>query len=104
MHEYHLDFCQAAQSESFEFKKLDPKDLEEYIYYLFKRDFELQVKNGRMRKIEENCYGLTFRGVIVSVPMQALYFLYNNLFKFYRPKQTALIERMKKKLAKIRQE
>lgn len=104
LHDYHLSFCQAAQSESFTLKKFKPEGLEDYIYNIFKRDYEFQVKKGRMKKVDESVYAWTIRGVILAVPIQAIYFLHSYLFRLYRPKQTTLIERMRKKLAKIRQE
>lgn len=101
LHDYHLDFCQAAQAESFSLKKMKPECLEERLHEEFKKDYEYQVKKGRMKRVDGNAYTWTLRGVILGVPMQVIHFFYSFLFRLYRPKQATLIKRMKRKLAKI---
>jgi len=103
LHGYHLDFCQAAQLESFKFKKVRPECLEEDIYNIYKRDYEFQVEKGRMKKVDETAYTWTLRGVVLATPIQVIHSLYSFLFSFYRPRQATLIRRLKRKLARIQQ-
>ncbi len=103
LHAYHLDFCQVAQSKSFTLKKFKPECLEDYLYYVFKRDYEYQVKKGRMKRVGENAYSWTLCGAVLAAPKQAIHLLYGSLFSFYRPKQEKMIKRMKRRLAKIKQ-
>jgi hypothetical protein len=104
LHRHHLEFCEVAQSESFMLKKLKPECLQGYIYQAYIRDFEYQVKKGRMKKIEDNVYSWTLIGTILAVPMQAIYFLHSFLFSFKRPNKEKMIKRLKKKLAKVQQD
>ena len=104
LHTYHLDFCQIAQSECFTLKRIEPESFEEFLYHISTRDYEYQVNRGRMKRVGDGVYSWTLRGAILAVPMQAIYLLYSFLFTFYRPKRKKMIKRLKRKLAKIKEQ
>jgi len=101
LYELHKEFCKMAESKLMTFKKQEPEDLEQFVYDSFRKDYEYQVSKKRLKRNKDGSYCFTLLGSILAVPLHAIYFLHESLFKFYTPSHNRILKKVDRKLGRI---
>jgi hypothetical protein len=98
----HTLLCETAREDQFVPVRMDPGRIRECVVAEMRRDYEYQVKCGRMTEVSPDVYRSTLKGTFIAVPLIWSKMVHGFIHNLYHPSNETFCRRLRGRLKKAR--